>query len=285
VYVLGAATAGDHAFSMTQMPDLATTPGAVCGPAALAMAGMTPADVDVLETYDSFTITALLHLEDLGFCAKGEGGPFVEDGNIGPGGAFPMNTNGGGLSYTSGPVRDVHPRRGSASVAGRVWRSPGRRRRGRHRPRFGRAFVDIVDVGTRQRGDWMKLYEPPERTYAEPFWDGTRQHELVLPACRQCDVVFWYPREVCPTCLGTDIEWRPAAGDAMVYARGACSTGRGRRDGRRSLRRSLVDLPEGAHAHERDRLPARTLRWAKRCAPRGCHLSDGRNLPMFTPAE
>jgi acetyl-CoA acetyltransferase len=100
VYVLGAATAGDHAFSMTQMPDLATTPGAVCGPAALAMAGMTPADVDVLETYDSFTITALLHLEDLGFCAKGEGGPFVDDGNIGPGGAFPMNTNGGGLSYT-----------------------------------------------------------------------------------------------------------------------------------------------------------------------------------------
>ena len=64
----------------------------------------------------------------------------------------------------------------------------------------------------------MKLYEPPERSYAEPFWDGTRQHELVLPACRECDVVFWYPREVCPTCLGTDIEWRPAAGDGVVYA-------------------------------------------------------------------
>jgi acetyl-CoA acetyltransferase len=41
-----------------------------------------------------------LHLEDLGFCAKGEGGPFVEDGRTGPGGALPMNTNGGGLSYT-----------------------------------------------------------------------------------------------------------------------------------------------------------------------------------------
>ena len=50
--------------------------------------------------YDSFTITALLHLEDLGFCAKGEGGPFVEDGKLGPGGSLPMNTNGGGLSYT-----------------------------------------------------------------------------------------------------------------------------------------------------------------------------------------
>jgi len=64
------------------------------------MAGMKPSDVDLLMGYDSFTITALLHLEDLGFCAKGEGGPFVEDGKTGPGGSLPMNTNGGGLSYT-----------------------------------------------------------------------------------------------------------------------------------------------------------------------------------------
>jgi acetyl-CoA acetyltransferase len=82
------------------MPDLTVTPGAVSGANALAMAGVTPADVDLLMGYDSFTITALLHLEDLGFCAKGEGGPFVEDGKTGPGGSLPMNTNGGGLSYT-----------------------------------------------------------------------------------------------------------------------------------------------------------------------------------------
>jgi acetyl-CoA acetyltransferase len=101
IYVLGAATAGDHAQSMTQMPDLATTAGAVSGPAAFAMAGVKPAEVDLLMGYDSFTITALLHLEDLGFCAKGEGGPFVEDSHLGPGGSgLAMNTNGGGLSYT-----------------------------------------------------------------------------------------------------------------------------------------------------------------------------------------
>ena len=99
VVVLGAATCGDHQM-ISQMPDLATTAGAVSGPAAFAMAGVTPGDVDLLMGYDSFTITALLHLEDLGFCAKGEGGAFVEDGRLGPGGAFPMNTNGGGLSYT-----------------------------------------------------------------------------------------------------------------------------------------------------------------------------------------
>jgi acetyl-CoA acetyltransferase len=98
-YVLGAATCHDH-LMISQMPDLTVTPGAVSGPNAMRMAGIGPGDVDVLMGYDSFTITALLHLEDLGFCAKGEGGPFVEDGKLGPGGSLPMNTNGGGLAYT-----------------------------------------------------------------------------------------------------------------------------------------------------------------------------------------
>ena len=99
VLVLGAGTAQDHSM-ISQMPDLTTTPGVVSGANAFRMAGVKPGDVDVLMGYDSFTITALLHLEDLGFCAKGEGGAFVEDGRTGPGGALPMNTNGGGLSYT-----------------------------------------------------------------------------------------------------------------------------------------------------------------------------------------
>jgi acetyl-CoA acetyltransferase len=97
-YVLGAATCGTHSM-ISEMPDFTTTGGAVSGPAAFAMAGVKPADVDLLMGYDSFTITALLHIEDLGFCAKGDGGAFVEDGKLGPGGSFPMNTNGGGLSY------------------------------------------------------------------------------------------------------------------------------------------------------------------------------------------
>jgi acetyl-CoA acetyltransferase len=99
VYVLGAATCGDHQM-ISQMPDLTTTAGAVSGPAAFEMAGVKHSDIDLLMGYDSFTITALLHLEDLGFCAKGEGGQFVEDGKLGPGGSLPMNTNGGGLSFT-----------------------------------------------------------------------------------------------------------------------------------------------------------------------------------------
>jgi acetyl-CoA acetyltransferase len=85
---------------ISEMPDLTLTAGAISGPKAFEMAGIKPADVNVLETYDSFTITVLLAIEDLGFCSKGEGGTFVGDGKLGPGGVFPTNTNGGGLSYT-----------------------------------------------------------------------------------------------------------------------------------------------------------------------------------------
>ncbi|CAN5719089.1 thiolase [soil metagenome] len=99
VLVLGAGTSTTHGI-ISQMPDLTVTAGAVSGPKAFALAGIGPADVDVVELYDSFTITVLLALEDLGFCAKGEGGAFVADGRLGPGGALPANTNGGGLSYT-----------------------------------------------------------------------------------------------------------------------------------------------------------------------------------------
>jgi acetyl-CoA acetyltransferase len=99
VYVLGAASAASHTM-ISQMPDLTVTPGAVSGPSAFAQAGLTPREVDVVQLYDSFTITVLLALEDLGFCAKGEGGPFVGDGALAPGGALPGQTTGGGLAYT-----------------------------------------------------------------------------------------------------------------------------------------------------------------------------------------
>jgi acetyl-CoA acetyltransferase len=65
---------------------------------AFAMAGITLDDVDVVELYDCYTFTVLVTLEDYGFCKKGEGGPFVAGGRIGPGGALPVNTGGGQLS-------------------------------------------------------------------------------------------------------------------------------------------------------------------------------------------
>jgi acetyl-CoA acetyltransferase len=98
VYVLGCGSTITHA-NISSMPDLTVTGALESGRQAYAMAGLKAADIDVLELYDAFTINTILFLEDLGFCAKGEGGRFVEDGRIAPGGVLPVNTNGGGLSY------------------------------------------------------------------------------------------------------------------------------------------------------------------------------------------
>jgi len=106
VYVLGSATAAWHR-SASGMDDLTVTPSKESGERAFAMAGMSPKDIDVFQTYDAFTINTILALEDLGFCKKGEGGAFVENGAIAPGGRLPVNTNGGGLSC-------VHPNMYSA---------------------------------------------------------------------------------------------------------------------------------------------------------------------------
>lgn len=97
-YVLGT---GEHIShnTISAMPDLTVSPAAVSGPRAMAMAGVGTADINVLELYDAFTINPIMFLEDLGFCRKGEGGPFVEHGAIAPGGRLRVNTNGGGLSY------------------------------------------------------------------------------------------------------------------------------------------------------------------------------------------
>ncbi len=78
--------------------DLTTCAAAMSGPAAFAEAGVKPADIQYASIYDSFTITVLMQLEDLGFCKKGEGGKFVADGNLISGsGKLPFNTDGGGL--------------------------------------------------------------------------------------------------------------------------------------------------------------------------------------------
>ena len=99
--VLGVGAAHWHR-EIAQMPDLTVTAATESGPRAFAMAGVAPGDIDVLQLYDAFTINVILFLEDLGFCAKGDGGAFVSAGGIAPGGRLPVNTSGGGLSF-------VHP--------------------------------------------------------------------------------------------------------------------------------------------------------------------------------
>jgi acetyl-CoA acetyltransferase len=98
IRVMGFGETATH-MSMSQMPDLTSTGATVSSRLAYREAGVTPADIDVVEVYDSFTITVLLTLEALGFCDRGEAGAFVASGRTRPGGGFPLNTSGGGLSY------------------------------------------------------------------------------------------------------------------------------------------------------------------------------------------
>ena len=101
VHILSNATAVWHR-SVSGMRDLTVTPSTESGKRAYAAAGLGPKDMDVVQIYDAFSINTIPALEDLGFCDKGQGGPFVENGAIAPGGKLPVNTNGGGLSC-------VHP--------------------------------------------------------------------------------------------------------------------------------------------------------------------------------
>ena len=99
VYFLGCGEGHFHEH-LFQAKSLTTTAATESGPRAFAMAGMQPSDMDFAQIYDCFTPVVLMELEDLGFCAKGEGGPYVADGHTRLGGTLPTNTHGGLMSHS-----------------------------------------------------------------------------------------------------------------------------------------------------------------------------------------
>ena len=106
VWVLGSGEAVSHV-TMSEWADFTSSPCEISGRLAFERAGLAPEDVDVCELYDAFTPMLLMTLEGLGFCKKGEGGPFVEDGKLRVGGALPTNTDGGGLSHCHPGMRGM----------------------------------------------------------------------------------------------------------------------------------------------------------------------------------
>ena len=125
-YVMGIAEGHpDSPSSITQRPDMTRIGIAKAAPKAFGMAGVKPEDIDVAEIYDCFTWVLLCQLEDMGFCNKGEGGAFVEDGRLRLGGALPTNTHGGllsqahmlGMNHVVELVRQLHGQGGRAQVA------------------------------------------------------------------------------------------------------------------------------------------------------------------------
>ncbi|MDH3682947.1 MAG: acetyl-CoA acetyltransferase [Acidimicrobiia bacterium] len=105
VVLLGSGEAATH--QEIGSPDLLTIAAKQSGERAFAMAGVTHDDIDLAMIYDSFTITVLATLENLGFCKPGEGGDFVTDGRIQLGGSLPINPDGGGLSSNHPGMRGI----------------------------------------------------------------------------------------------------------------------------------------------------------------------------------
>ena len=126
IYIMGVAEGHpDSPSTITQRPDMTRLGTAKAAPKAFEMAGVTHADIDVAEIYDCFTYIVLCQIEDLGFCDKGEGGPFVEGGRIGIGGELPITTHGGllsqahtvGMNHIVELVRQLRGEAGRAQVA------------------------------------------------------------------------------------------------------------------------------------------------------------------------
>ncbi len=129
-------------------------------------------------------------------------------------------------------------------------------------------------------------FSPPESPAGAPFWAATRDRRLVLQWCRSCERAIHFPREACPACLGTDLEFRPASGRGTVYAvttipRAGNPGMRGREpyvvalvelaEGVRLLTNVVVDDPAAVAVDD----PVEVA-WEP--------LSDGRHLPVFVPA-
>lgn len=128
--------------------------------------------------------------------------------------------------------------------------------------------------------------EPPITELTRPFWDATRGRRLLVQWCTACETPIFYPREVCPACLGSDVAWRPSTGRGTVYAVSVqCRPANATMAERVPYAVALVDLDDGIRimtniigCDPTDVVPGQAveLTWEP--------LSDGRHLPQFRPA-
>jgi uncharacterized protein len=149
--------------------------------------------------------------------------------------------------------------------------------------------------------------EPPVTETSAPFWDATRREELVLQWCTECDQAIWFPREVCPRCMNSTLDWRPASGRGEVYSftvehkPGPRSPffGAARRDasdadvdepaaespygGRYTI--ALIALAEGVRLMSNVVGDPEAVAVGRPVEVTWEPLSDGRNLPLFALVE
>ena len=293
--------------------DLTHTGAVWSGPAAFAEAGVTPADIDYVSIYDSFTITVLMTLEDLGFCEKGKGGEFVADGALqSPNGVLPFNTDGGGLcnnhpgnrggmtkiieavrqvrgeanepvqvpdcelALAHGTGGSLAARMGSATlILGRTSRSD---------PMPEKLSDDTAPDMSHTRPTELPTRPPRPNLDSQPFWDATAEGRFTLQRCTDCNTVIWWPRAICPECSSFDLARFDASGRGEVYSYTVVHRSVGRWNAVTPYVLAYVELEEGP----------RVMTNVVDCDPKSIEIGtevevvwhdtgEGTALPRFTP--
>ena len=202
--------------------DLTRSASAWSGAAAFAEAGVGPADIRYASIYDSFTVTVLVQLEDLGFCAAGEGGRFVADGSLVSGsGRLAVNTDGGGLCNNhpanrggmTKVIEAVRQLRGEDASRG-----AGEGLRARARQRHGRPARFAPLRGHSDPRARMNIPSPAVNPENKPFFDAAREGRLLIKRCLVCGERHYYPRAHCPFCGSQRTEWIESRGRGRIYS-------------------------------------------------------------------
>jgi len=130
-----------------------------------------------------------------------------------------------------------------------------------------------------------RRFEPPVTPTTEPFWEATRGRRFLLQWCTDCDHAVFFPREVCPRCLGSRLEWRPSAGTGTVHTY-TVEHHPQNPNLTAPYTIALIDLDEDVRMMSNVvGCPPEDVRVGMRVGITWEELSDGRNLPLFEPAR
>jgi uncharacterized OB-fold protein len=129
-----------------------------------------------------------------------------------------------------------------------------------------------------------RRFEPPVTPTTEPFWEATRERRFLLQWCTECEQPIFFPRDVCPSCMGGALEWRPSAGAGAVYTF-TVEHNPQNPNLPAPYAIALIDLDEGARMMANVvGCPVDEVSVGMRVIITWEELSDGRHLPQFTPA-
>ena len=219
VWVTGFGEAASQV-QMSQMRPLTSSPARFSGPRAFEMAGVKHEDIDVAELYDAFTITPLLALEDLGFCEKGDGGPFVAAGNIRSDGSLRSTPTAAACLQPPWQARRVRRDRGGAPAARRGTRRPDRGRENGAVQRQRRLLLGGRNSDPHHIGldDGKTAHPTDPRCAHRAVLGGAREGRLLIERNPVSGKAQWYPRPYCLDDWNVTPEWIEATGNATLYS-------------------------------------------------------------------